>query len=274
MRLFRTLFTALVLLSSLQASSAVADDPYTLGVVPQFEPRKLLGIWQPILDEVEKRTGIEIRMVGSKDIPEFEQRLANNDFDFSYMNPYHALVAGQSSRYVPLVRDGGRSLYGILVVKADSPIKEVQELNGADIAFPAPNALGASLLMRATLEREEGIEFNPKYVKTHSSVYLNVVLGQTAAGGGVMGTFNQQPLEVKKQLRTIYTTRDMPPHPLAVHSRVPQGDRIKITNALIEMSKTEQGQALLAKVPFSKLIETNYGEYELMKEWGLADYYE
>ncbi len=252
---------------------ALASDVYTLGVVPQFEARKLFGIWQPILNEIEQRTGIHIQLQGTKDIPEFEVGLAKGDFDFAYMNPYHALVAGRDQGYRPVVRDGGRSLYGILVVRKDSPIQSVKALDGAEIAFPAPNALGASLLMRAQLDRVEGVKFQPKYVKTHSSVYLNVVLGQTAAGGGVMGTLNQQAPEVREQLRTLYTTRDMPPHPLGAHPRVPEDVRLQVTKALLEMAATEKGQALLAKVPFVKLVETNYAEYEIMNDWGLADYY-
>ena len=187
---------------------------------------------------------------------DLEAKLANGDFDFAYMNPYHALVAGRDQGYVPLVRDGGRSLYGILVVRKDSPIQDVKDLDGAEIAFPAPNALGASLLMRAELARGQGISITPKYVKTHSSVYLNVLLGQTAAGGGVMGTFNQQPATIKDQLRTVFVTRDMAPHPLGAHPRVSLSDRAKITKALLAIAGTAEGQALLDKVTFRKEVET------------------
>lgn len=270
MLLLRTLYLTLAVLA---ACPVQAQTIYTVGVVPQFEARKLVGIWQPILDALKQRTGIHFRLEGSKDIPEFEARLARGDYDFAYLNPYHALVAGRDPGYVPLVRDGGRSLYGILVVRKDSPIVDVKELDGAEIAFPAPNALGASLLMRAELANGHGLTITPKYVKTHSSVYLNVLLGQTPAGGGVMGTFNQQPATIKDQLRTLFVTRDMAPHPLGVHPRVAPADRIKVTKALLEMAQTESGQALLAKVPFVQLIGTNYAEYEMMKDWGLEDYY-
>jgi len=268
--LYRIVFS---LFAVLLAYPVQAGDVYTLGVVPQFEPRKLVGIWQPILDELQKRTGVEIRLQGSKDIPEFEAKLAHGEFDFAYMNPYHALTAARDQGYLPLVRDGGRALYGILVVRKDAPIKDVKQLDGAEIAFPAPNALGASLLMRAQLTRDQGIQFTPKYVQTHSSVYLNVVLGQAAAGGGVMGTFNQQPSEVREQLRTLYVTRDMPPHPFGAHPRVPDTVRIEVTKALIELSLTPRGKDLLAGVPFDRLIKTSYAEYQIMESWGLEDFY-
>jgi phosphonate transport system substrate-binding protein len=61
------------------------------------------------------------------------------------MNPYHAIRANKKHGYAPLVRDVGRSLFGIIVVKKDSPIETVSELDGEIVAFPAPNALGAAL---------------------------------------------------------------------------------------------------------------------------------
>ncbi len=39
-------------------SSAGAAERYAFGVVPQFEQRKLHGIWTPIIRELEKRTGL------------------------------------------------------------------------------------------------------------------------------------------------------------------------------------------------------------------------
>ena len=68
--------------------------------------------------------------------------------------------------------------------KKGGNIEHLQQLEGKDIAFPAPNALGASLIIRADLVQLHRVSFTPKYVQTHSSVYLNVALGRMAAGGG------------------------------------------------------------------------------------------
>ena len=62
----------------------------------------------------------------------------------------------------------------------------MQDLDGADIAFPAPNAFGASLYMRALLAEQEKININPIYVETHANVYRNVIFGRASAGGGVI----------------------------------------------------------------------------------------
>lgn len=162
----------------------VCGKTLTVGVVPQFETGRLYAVWGPILNELSRQTGVSFSMAGAPSIPAFERAFMNGEYDIAYMNPYHYIVAARTQGYVPLVRDVGRSLRGVLVVARDSGISAVAQLAGKTIAFPSPNALGAALQMRQELHDLFGLSFTPEYVKTHDSVYLNVLLGKTAAGGG------------------------------------------------------------------------------------------
>lgn len=268
-RLFRIVCFVIVLVS---LQSAALAETYRVGVVPQFEPRKLAAIWTPILQHLKSRTGHDFHLVGSPSIAAFEKAFKAGDYDFAYMNPYHAILASEAQGYVPLVRDGGRKLNGILVVHKNSPIQDLNALEGLEVAMPSPNALGASLLIRADLDMIYGVKIKPVYVQTHSSVYLNVALGQTPAGGGVKGTFNAQPETVRSQLRILYETRSMPPHPFTAHARVDPAVRQSVMNALLSMVQEEGTQALLSKVPFKELIAAQPSEYESLKGWGLDAY--
>jgi phosphonate transport system substrate-binding protein len=249
------------------------DVVYSFGAVPQFEQRKLFSIWRPILDELERRTGLDFKLVGSPKIPVFEQNYMQGDYDFAYMNPYHILKAHDSQGYLPLVRDGGRMLKGILVVAKERPIRNLKDLAGKPVAFPSPNALGASLLMRAELTKLHGVEVLPRYVQTHSSVYLHVALGLTDAGGGVASTLESQKPELREKLRILYETRSMTPHPISVHPRVPEAHRKMVLHALLEMSETEEGAALLSKVPIRRTVATGLEDYSPMSSWGLDEFY-
>ncbi|MFV9615876.1 MAG: phosphate/phosphite/phosphonate ABC transporter substrate-binding protein [Gammaproteobacteria bacterium] len=246
---------------------------YSFGVVPQFEQRKLFRIWQPILLELEKYTKLKFHLKGSAKIPDFEKEFLAGHYDFAYMNPYHILAANNKQGYIPLIRGSGKPLYGVLVVKKDSNIKKLQDLDGKTIAFPAPNALGASLLIRADLKKHHHLDFKPKYVKTHSSVYLNVALGLTDAGGGVASTLDEQKDEIKDQLNVLYETRHMAPHPLSVHPRVAKDVQDKVKQAILKMAETEHGRALLEKVPLRNAISADISHYQELKSWGLKEFW-
>lgn len=242
---------------------------YTFGVTPQFEQRKLYAIWNPIVGELSRRTGLKFKLVTTLTIDNFEKEFAMGAFDFVYINPYHIM---KSRRYLPLVADSV-PLHGILVVRRDAPIQRLKELEGKEVAFPSPNALGASLLMRADLEQLHHVKVKPLYVKTHSSVYLHVVKGLTAAGGGVEKSLSEQDPAIRNALRVIYTTRDLASHPVAAHEHVRPVDREKVRHALLAMDATPEGRALLAKIPVKQLKPVSLDDYEKMRGWDLDAYW-
>lgn len=246
---------------------------YSFGVVPQFEQRKLFQIWRPILSELERRTGFRFVLKGSSKIPAFEQRFMAGGFDFAYMNPYHLVIASSSQGYIPLIRDGGRSLHGILVVRKDSGIETVAQLAGKTISFPSPNALGASLLMRAELKGTFGIDFEPKYVQTHSSVYLHILKNLVDAGGGVTQTLELQKPSIKNNLKVLFETRGIATHPVAVHPRVPVEHQMRVRNALLDMAAGKRGKDLFRQVPIKQVVAASMSDYESITMWGLEKYY-
>lgn len=269
----RTLLALCVALLAGLPRTAIATESYSFGVVPQFEARRLSEIWLPILAELERRTGYHFEMVGSPRIPEFESAFVQGGFDFAYMNPYHALVAGDRQGYRALVRDGGRQLFGVLVVAKDAPYKTVADLAGQTIAFPAPNALGAALLMRADLHRNFSLRYVASYVSTHSSAYLNVLLGEAEAAGGVMATLNRQDTYIRENLRVLYETTHLPPHPVMVHPRVSTEVADAVRRAFLDMAYTKEGAAMLAQVPIRELIGASQDEYEVLRDLHLEDYF-
>lgn len=260
------------LLTGLCSALARAEETYTFAVVPQFEQRKLFAVWKPIVDELTKRSGIQLNLVATLTVPEFERELAKGAFDFVYANPYHILREVPRQGYVPLVRDKA-ALRGILVVRKDSPLKSPAELDGQKLAIPSFNAVGASLLLRADLEQIYKIRVKAVNVKTHSSVYLQVANGLVPAGGGVEKTFLEQDQAVKDLLRVVYVTREMPSHPVAAHPRVPPAVRKAIQKAFLDMMTGEAGRDMLARVPMAEAIPASIADYQPMRSWGLDAYW-
>ena len=261
-----------VLLALLLSSTLALAASYSIGVAPQFESRRMFAIWQPIIGELEKRTGHQFKLVVPLTVTDFERELEKGTYDFVYANPYHIVRLSPTQSYLPLVRDK-LPLRGILVVRKDSPIRNLKDLDGKSLAVPSPNAIGASLLIRADLEHFHGVKMKMVNVKTHSSVFLNVLNGLTEAGGGVEKTLGEQEQPVLDALRVIYTTREMPSHPLAAHPRVDKAVRDQFRRALLELAATPPGKALLDEVPMKEPVSTTIEDYLVMRKWGLEAYW-
>lgn len=255
------------------AQTSPSPGPLVLGVVPQFPALEVQRRWSPVVTWLEKACQLTIRLDFATSIPEFEERFLAGRHDLVYLNPYHAVMAYRAQRYEPLVRDGLGMLKGVLTVRADSPIQRLQDLQGATIAFPAPNAFGASLYMRALLERQHNVRFTPFYAKTHSNAYRHVIKGEAQAAGGVGSTLGAETPDVQSQLRVLYETPPAAPHPLAAHPRVSAEHRRCITEQLTAPDLPQATRDWLSAIQMPKPIPAMYTrDYQPLEKLALESY--
>lgn len=261
-----TFFCALLLSVN---SDARAAQPLTVAVVPQFPAEQIFRDWTPVLNEVSKLSGLDLKLKTYASISEFETDFLNGEPDFAYMNPYHAIMAQKAAGYLPILRDEARRLTGILVVRKDSPITRVDQLKGATLAFPAPNAFGASLYMRALLTEEQNIQFKPEYMTTHSNVFRNVIIGRVQAGGAIRQTLEQESPELQAQLRVLYETPATYSHPLSAHPRIPIQVREAIQQAFLKLGANPAFADQLKAIHIAKPAKADFKDYAPLDKLGL-----
>lgn len=257
------------------ASAQAADTPpqLVLGVVPQFPAMELQRRWAPVVGWLESACKLRIRLDFAASIPEFETRFLDGRHDLSYMNPYHAVMARRAQGYEPLVRDGQALLKGVLTVRTDSPVQRLQDLQGATIAFPSPNAFGSSLYMRALLERQHRVRFTPFYAKTHGNAYRHVIKGEALAAGGVGSTLAAETPDVQSHLRVLYETPPTAPHPLAAHPRVGTEQRRCITEQLTATDLPQTTRDWLGAIQMPQPVTAVYArDYQPLEKLALESY--
>jgi len=271
--MFRTiaLLQCLALLL-LPPGNAAGGQTFTLSVVPQFTPVDIGLRWTPLLQRLEAETGygFQLRLVDK--IPRFEDDFLSGTPDLVYLNPYHMLMAAKAQGYLPLVR-GSTPLVGILATDRNGPIRSLNDLKGKDLAFPAPNAFGASLYLRALLSGKEGLQFNSQYVGSHQNVYRHILMGDAAAGGGIAATLKKEPVALQRRMRVLYSTPGVAPHPLAAHPRVPEAAREKIRAALLKMERDPAGRKMLAEVELDQITVADMNrDYRPLEQLKLDQY--
>jgi phosphonate transport system substrate-binding protein len=260
------------LLLTTASASAATPLKYTFAVVPQFNASRLHQEWMPVLQRISRETGIllELKLVNSLSL--FEAELKQGSADFAYVNPYHVVMSKSAQGYIPLLRDS-TPLFGILLARRDSPFKTAYDLNNQTIAFPAANAFGASLYLRALLTEKIGIRFNTRYLGTHSNAFRHLVRNEVAAAGSVSSAFNDELPELREQLQVIYKTPEVASHPLVVHPRVSAAVRDAIKQAFLDLSKDEAGRALLKEIRFPHPVMASYAQdYQPLEALKLQKY--
>ncbi|HEC12061.1 MAG TPA: phosphate/phosphite/phosphonate ABC transporter substrate-binding protein [Acidiferrobacteraceae bacterium] len=266
--LFAPLF--ITLLVSLNPVNSQAQGPTTLtfGVVPQQAASKLARLWTPILAYLGEQTGYQFRFKTARDIPTFEKRLAEGEYDMAYMNPYHYTVFHRQPGYVAFAMEKDKKIRGIIVVRKDSQYKDLTEFKDQVLAFPSPAAFAASVLTRAQFAKI-GIPIKPKYVSSHDSVYRTVAKGLYPAGGGVMRTLKIVDPAISKQLRVLWTTRFYTPHAIAAHQRIPASVVEQTRRAMGEMDQNPRGRELLEAVKFKGIVPARDADWDDVRALGI-----
>ena len=261
-----------LLLSAGSLAQAAEPIKYSFSVVPQYSAIELHKDWAPLLARLSKDTGFALELKITTSIPLFEASFLKGEPDFAYMNPYHAVMAKKAQAYVPLLRDS-KPLAGMLVVRKDSGAKTLKDLSGQKIAFPAPNAFGASLYMRALLTEEHAIPFEASYVKTHSNAYRQVIRKEAAAGGTVTAAFNDEVPEVREQLQVLYQTPPVASHPVVAHPRMPAAVQKALSQAFLALTQDEAGRALLKNIRTPAPVGANYQtDYQPLEKLRIEKY--
>lgn len=234
-----------------------APKTLTIAVVPQMQRSVTYTKWAPLLEQVGLRAKLCFDLVIPETIAAFEKFLFKGQPDLAFANPYHAVMAKKRQGYVPLLMDGSVKLSGILTVKADSPIEDIHDLNGKEVAFPSPNAFASSLLIRAELAKK-GIQVYPRYANTHANAYRAVAMGEVSASGGVNNTWQREDPALRASLRILFETQGYAPHPLVVHPRIAPSVRKLLVSTLMSLPPNEVEQRLLDDVQISQPVLANY----------------
>ena len=240
--------------------SELSPVQYTFAVVPQFHSQTLFKTWSPILKKLSAETGIKFKLTGHSAFAGFESELSTGKYDFAYVNPYHAVMANKTQRYDAILSDTEHKAQGILVTKKTSNVN-IGALRGSEIAFPSPNTLASSILMRSDLKKKYKLDVKPQYLKTHADVYMGIYQGTFKAGSGVVKTFNKLNPRIKSQLKIVHRTEKIPAHPIVAHSRIPQTVRNKVIAAFQKMSKDPAMKPMLGKIPVSNFQKTTQSVY-------------
>lgn len=263
------------LLAFVSISTGVAAElrTYTMAIVPQVQIDEVEQAWNPVVERISQDAGIKIQLQLYPSIPQFESAFLAGSPDFVYLNPYHQVMAKRAQGYIPLVRDGSALLSGVLVVRHDSPIHTVQDLDGKVIAFPAPHAFGASLYMRGLLGELYRLNIKPDYVGNHDNVIRDVLAGEAAAGGIVRSMLQRKSAGLRDQLRVLYETPAVAPHPLSAHPRIPREVRDKVVASILAMASDPEGARSLGAVMLPRPVKADYArDYARLEQINLKKY--
>lgn len=242
------LVIALLLSGPLAAQTPATQEPLKLGFFPLISTVALFKRFLPLADYLSSELGRPVVLETARDFPTFTLRTAARRYDIVVTAPHFAVRASDSGLYD--IRASVRSdVQQLIVVRDDSPIKQVSQLAGARLATPPPRALitmmGHDHLQDIGLTGVRAPEYLP--YPSHNAANEAVIGGQADAAIASSNIVSKA-LAQGAPLRIISRGLKLPNMATLVATDLPDDLADRIEQALVSMSEKPAGQAALKQM--------------------------
>jgi phosphonate transport system substrate-binding protein len=143
--------------------------------------------FKPLADHMERKFGVKVEVFTASDYAGIVQALSAGHIHLGRMGgaAYAAGFIDSKGGIEPLVMNvepnGGKGYHSVLIVRADSPYKTLDDLKGKTLAWADPNSTSGYLVPNAAL-RESGVDPQRHFGRTlfsggHEQSVLGVLKG-------------------------------------------------------------------------------------------------
>lgn len=285
-KVMATTTMALALIFALSSANAFAakdwkkDHPkLILGVITEENAEDREKRWKPFMEYLKKELGVEVEWREATDYAGVIEALKAQKIHLAWFGPasFARSWIVTDGKSIPLAaeidKDGGFGYYGVIIVKKDSPYKDVKDLKGKKFGFADPNSTSGHQAPRFFLG-EAGYDVDNFFGSTtFSGSHENSVKMLYDGQFDAVATWwtnekksNMSRMEDKGMIkpdgyRIIWKSPRLPSDPFTVPAWLPEQMRDDIKNALVNFHKNDQ-----------EAFKALMGSSQRLREVSLEDY--
>lgn len=255
-------------------------NPIRMMLTPSTDAQAIVKNGDVLAAYIEKETGLSVRV----DVPNFYitvvEAFGTKRADVAIMNTFSYLLAHskyQANAVLRVARRYGELSYrGQFIVREDSGIDSLYQLEGKTIAFVDPSSTSGYIYPKEML-RERNITVKEEmFANGHNQVVLKVYQGDIDAGAVFFSptdTVTGERLDARCKIapqhpdvydvvKVIGLTREIPNDPVVMRNGLPEHIRQSIIRALMKFQSTVEGKAALMSIASVEgFVETSDDDY-------------
>lgn len=255
------LLALLLLLISLPACAQPAEnDELLFGVLPFMTTVTLFQRFAPLRDHLATATGHPLFLETAPDLESFDRRTRRRAYDLLLTAP-HLVPAALDSGHYELVAKPKRPLAAHVMVRNDDPARDLGDLAGRIVAHAPADALIPSLgrALFANIEPPPRFRSYP----SHNGAYAALLEGD--ADAAIIGSYLVPKAVREDGLRELARSEAFPGLALLVARDLPADLRMRIRSALLELSASDGGRALLRRIRMPGFVPARPEEFEPLR---------
>jgi len=236
--MIKKLFAGLAAIALIAAVPANAQEmkEFNFGIISTEASQNLKSTWQPILDDMEKKTGMKINAFFASDYAGIVEGMRFNKVQAAWFGNKSAMEAvdrASGEVFAQMVNaDGSQGYYSHLIVHKDSPIKTLDDVlkNGKNLSFGNgdPNSTSGFLVPSYYVFAKNKIDPKTFFKVTRSANHetnglavANKQIDVATINSEVMDHMKEQQSAKFNEIRIIWTSPLIPLDPLVMRKDVP-----------------------------------------------------
>lgn len=225
----------------------------TFATVPTETVRDATLRWQPFIDHLQQRLGIQVVFRPGADYAAVTIAMANRQVDVAYFGPASYLDAVTQAGAQAFAKEdsvtGGDGYYSLIIARRGGPIRTLAEAQGQPFAFVDPGSTSGFRVPMHDFCTQLDIEPTQYFSRvffagTHQNVVLGVVNGTIPVGatfdlGIIAATEAGQIRGLEQEFYVLHRSARIPSSPLAYRGDLPETLRREIQRAVVEFDNPE-----------------------------------
>lgn len=267
------------------------ENPIKFYLVPAQDILTLTEQGKVLQKYLTKDLGLEFAIEVPASYVAVVEAFGSKRADVAILNTLGYVLANEkygAEARLKLVNRGRDEYAGQIIVRDDSKIKSIKDLNGKKFAFVDPASTSGYLLPQR-LFKQQGIEIKESiFAGKHDTVVTAVYQKQVDAGAtfytppdddgmpkDARWLLRTQYPDVYKKIRILQLTDPIPNDPLMFRKEMPEELKVKIVDSLKRYIKTEEGAKVLKDLyhitDFKEASDKDYDKIrEYLKDVGMS----
>ncbi len=264
----------LVMCLLIPASKLFAEDLFYFSVLNQRSPELIAKYWNPILEYVSTKSGVQLRLKIGKTAPETTAMTVAGEVQFAFTNHLFTPERTKLGWHV-IARQDTAGIQGTFVVLASSSIKTLDDLNGKRIGFPSREAfVGYWVPMDALLKNN--IKVDSVFAGNQEGAMGQLKFGKVDAISVNDAVMKDYAARENVAYRTIWSSGKFNDLCIMSAPTVPPAMAEAVRKAFTEMSSSQEGRQVLetaaANINLKKVVgfvESDDKEYDNYRKFYL-----
>lgn len=254
--------------------SASDEEPLRVGLIPNENPEEVEAQYQPLEDYLREKTGREVELSVPTTYNGVVEAMVSGELDLAYFGGLTYAQARQRADVHPLFtevnpRTGTTKYRSVIIVPADSGVRNVEDLRGEDFAFGSVSSTSGSLYPSIMLD-QAGIDYRTDlgeiiYTGGHDTTAQAVANGRVAAGGledRILYDLQEEGIIEKNAVRVIQESAPIEGYPWVVRDDLSAEDERALVDAYLNIEDPDILDLLRAE----DYRRVQAGDYDYVEE--------